>query len=139
MPDALRLLAALPWAIPGVLLLPLFRRRPDVGTAPRASGRLLTVMVPARNEAGNIGAIVDSLRHSTYRPLEIIILDDRSTGTAALAESSAQGDDRVRVLRGEELPAGWFGKPWAYLQGYRGAAAAAFLGLAMIALGIPVW
>src|SRR5207247_2767034 len=34
---------------------------------------------------------------------------------------SAEAAGRVRLVRGGELPAGWFGKPWAVVQGYRTA------------------
>jgi chlorobactene glucosyltransferase len=33
----------------------------------------------------------------------------------------AAQDDRVRLIRGAPVPPGWFGKPWACLQGYREA------------------
>jgi chlorobactene glucosyltransferase len=50
-------------------------------------------------------------------------VDDRSSdGTAAIVEQVARSPEargRVRLVRGSELPAGWFGKPWALVQGYR--------------------
>jgi chlorobactene glucosyltransferase len=59
---------------------------------------------------------------STYRPLELLIVDDRSSdATAAIAAGLAAEDDRVRLISGEPVPPGWFGKPWACLQGYREA------------------
>jgi chlorobactene glucosyltransferase len=48
------------------------------------------------------------------------VVDDRSTdGTAAIVRTLS--DPRVRLVPGEELPDGWFGKPWACFQGFREA------------------
>jgi chlorobactene glucosyltransferase len=48
----------------------------------------------------------------------VIVVDDRSTdGTGELVERLV--DPRVRLIRGAELPPGWFGKQWAIVQGYR--------------------
>jgi len=47
-------------------------------------------------------------------------VDDRSTDdTAAIVERFS--DPRLRLVKGERLPDGWYGKPWACLQGYRAA------------------
>ncbi len=114
--------AALPWAAPFVSLPFLARTRPNLTSAPRASGRLLSVIVPARDEAATIETAVRSILASTYDPLEVIVVDDRSgDGTGRIVELLAAGDARLRLLRGEELPAGWFGKPRACWQGYRAA------------------
>ena len=91
---------------------------------PRGSGPLLSVVIPARNEAVNIADCVRSIRGAGYSPLEIIVVDDRSTDdTAARADAVARedGPGLVRVVRGAEPPAGWYGKPWALVQGYREA------------------
>ena len=45
----------------------------------------------------------------------------RTDDTAAIVERLAAEDPRVRLVRGEPLPPGWYGKPWACLQGYRAA------------------
>jgi chlorobactene glucosyltransferase len=121
-------LLALPWI--AVLLLVLRRyasRGPRLWEyGPRPSGPRLSVIIPARNEAVNIERCVRSILAAGYDPLEIIVVDDRSTdGTAGLAEwlaASPEARGRVRVLRGAEPPAGWFGKQWAIHQGYGVAA-----------------
>ena len=94
-------------------------RRPRLADwPPQTSGALVSVIVPARNEAVNIDACVRSILATAYRPLEVIVVDDRSTDdTAAIVERLAG----VRLLRGAELPPGWFGKQWALVQGYRAA------------------
>lgn len=76
------------------------------------------IVVPARNEARGIVACLDSLAAQRYPNFRIVVLDDRSTdGTASLAKAVAPGTARdIEVRRGDQLPDGWFGKPWACWQ-----------------------
>ena len=92
-------------------------RRPRLADwPPQAGGALVSVIVPARNEAENIEACVRSILATAYRPLEVIVVDDRSTDdTAAIVERLAE----AQLVRGAELPPGWFGKQWALVQGHR--------------------
>jgi chlorobactene glucosyltransferase len=114
------LLAALPWFLPFLTLPRLARRRPTLADAPDGSGRLVSIIVPARNEAGNIAPLIASLLSTSYRPFEVIVVDDRSTDdTAAIVAASP--DPRLRLVPGAELPPGWYGKPWACVQGYHEA------------------
>jgi chlorobactene glucosyltransferase len=83
----------------------------------------VSVIVPARDEAHNIGHCVGSLIASDYPDFEVIVVDDRSldrTGAAARAAGSGFAR-RLLVIHGAELPEGWFGKQWACWQGYRAA------------------
>ncbi|HEX5005114.1 MAG TPA: glycosyltransferase family 2 protein [Gemmatimonadales bacterium] len=113
---------ALPWAAAFLAFIRLARRQPSLEASPLASGRLVSVIVPARNEEDNLPILLDSLLLTSYTPVEILVVDDRSTDdTAAVAARYAGRDPRVRLVPGAELPAGWFGKPWACLQGYRAA------------------
>jgi chlorobactene glucosyltransferase len=117
------LLPALPWVVPFAVLPRLANHRPNLSDAPAAAGTLLSVIIPARNEADTIETVVRSVLASSYRPLELLVVDDRSSdGTAAIVERLAAEDERVRLVAGEPLPDGWYGKPWACLQGYRAAA-----------------
>lgn len=78
---------------------------------------LVTVCIPARNEARVIADCVRALLTQSYPALELLILDDGSTdGTAAIALAAAEGDERLRVIAGEALPDGWLGKNWACQQ-----------------------
>jgi chlorobactene glucosyltransferase len=81
----------------------------------------MSIIVPARNEAGNIETIIRSILATTYRPLELIVIDDRSTDDTAARVDAMGTDGRLRLVRGGDLPEGWFGKPWACFQGYRAA------------------
>lgn len=75
---------------------------------------LISVLIPARNEEVNIRTCLESLRRQDYPSLEILVLDDASTdGTADIVAGVAAEDRRVRLLRGQPLPSGWAGKPFA--------------------------
>ncbi len=95
----------------------------NLALAPRAAvgasvvGRpRLSVLVPARDEAANIATCVRGLLAQTYPADEILVLDDRSTdGTAAIVQALAAepGGETLRLVPGDERPAGWNGKNWA--------------------------
>ena len=71
---------------------------------------------------------MDSILGSTYRPFDLLVVDDRSTDdTAAIVERLAAADPRVRLIHGAPLPEGWYGKPWACAQGAERAAGALLL------------
>lgn len=82
---------------------------PEMRTQP-----LVSVLIPARNEAAVIAGTVRRLLGQSYRNFELVVLDDNSEdGTGDLARSAADGDPRLRVIGGRPLPAGWAGKNWA--------------------------
>ncbi len=122
MVSASELLPALPWLVPFTGLFRLASRRPSLSDAPLARDTLVSVIIPARNESATVETVVRSVLASSYRPLELLVVDDRSSDdTASIVERLASEDGRVRLIRGEPLPAGWYGKPWACFQGYRAA------------------
>ena len=89
-----------------------------------ASGNrpLVSILIPARNEAAVIDATISWLLDQTYANFELIVLDDQSSdATAALVIAAAGGDARVRLVNGEPLPTGWLGKNWACYQLARAA------------------
>jgi dolichol-phosphate mannosyltransferase len=72
----------------------------------------ITVVVPARDEAGRIGPLLSALRGAD-RVAEVIVVDDQSTdATSSIAEALG-----ARVVPGAQLPGGWAGKAWALQQG----------------------
>ena len=85
---------------------------------PRAAGLsepgawpMLSVIVPARNEAAQIEQGLRSLLNLNYPGFEIVAIDDRSTDTTgACMERLAEQDPRISVLHVTELPPGWLGK-----------------------------
>jgi chlorobactene glucosyltransferase len=95
-----------------LLLLP--RLRPDVApvTLP-----LVSILLPARNEALRIRSCLESLLKQNYSSLEVIVLDDESVdATAEIAHAlgfSTEPESKFRLIRGAPLPPGWTGKSWA--------------------------
>jgi len=92
-----------------------------------AAPRSVVAVIPARNEAGGIGAAVGSLLQQDFvGSLRIIVIDDGSTdGTAAAAVAAAEmagAPERLLIIRGAPLPPGWTGKLWALSQGVGAAA-----------------
>lgn len=111
------------WLLPFVALFRLARQRPTLRDyPPLTDGPLVSVIVPARNESEAIETVIRSVLASNYRNLELLIVDDRSTDdTAVIVRRQASGDGRLKLINGEELPVGWYGKPWACVQGARAA------------------
>ncbi|HEX9841941.1 MAG TPA: glycosyltransferase [bacterium] len=72
---------------------------------------LLSVIVPARNEAPHVERALRSLLAQDYPALEVVALDDRSDDdTGAILERLAAEAPRLTVLHVERLPPGWLGK-----------------------------
>jgi chlorobactene glucosyltransferase len=118
------LLGLLPWAILVLAALSLHVRRPRLRTYAEAKdGPLVSIIVPARNEAANLGPLLASLARTTYGRREVIVVDDRSTdGTGDIVRALRERTDGwVKLVDGADLPLGWYGKPWACWQGYRAA------------------
>jgi chlorobactene glucosyltransferase len=91
---------------------------------PLGTGSRVGVLVPARDEAVHLRALLPALLETRYRPLEIVVLDDASGDeTLAVAQEYAASDDRLTVVEGLDLPDGWTGKNWAchQLSRYTGA------------------
>lgn len=72
----------------------------------------VSVIVPARNEAGSIARCLDGLLCQTLQPREIIVVDDGSTDATPdiLAGYAARYPGLVRVVAARPLPPGWVGK-----------------------------
>jgi len=80
-------------------------------------GPLVSVLIPARNEAENIGPCLESLSSQSYRNYEIIVLDDQSDdSTLAIINSYKKKIPNLQVIRGKPLPDDWNGKPHAMHQ-----------------------
>lgn len=119
------------WLCGWLLLLSLRRLKPAERVTVRLEGQLyaeggfrggqlpaMSVIIPARNEEGNLGPLLASLAKQTVRPLELIVVDDESTDDTA--EIAARRG--ARVLSSKPLPSGWTGKSWACWQGAQAAA-----------------
>ncbi|MGI8588937.1 MAG: glycosyltransferase [Chloroflexia bacterium] len=87
------------------------------GTRLRPWTPLVSVLVPARDESGNIADCIAGLLAQDYLAFEVLALDDGSTdGTGAILDGLAAADPRLRVLHGSPLPPGWLGKAHACRQ-----------------------
>jgi glycosyltransferase involved in cell wall biosynthesis len=65
---------------------------------------LVSVVVPAHNEAKHIGECVESILAQTYQNWECIVVDNCSTdGTGEIARQYAAKDPRIRVSENEDL------------------------------------
>lgn len=100
-----------------------WRSGPYVPVEAHGDGPPVAVVVPARDEAGQILDALGSLLAQDYRGrLRIWLVDDGSSdGTGALARGL--GDSRLTVLDGRPRPGGWSGKLWAVSQGIDAARA----------------
>ena len=79
-----------------------------------ADAPLVSVVIPARNEARNIERCAQSVLATGYPSVQVVIVDDRSEdGTGDIARALARTDSRVCVVDAPPLPDGWFGKQWA--------------------------
>lgn len=92
-----------------ILTAPMLKNGPNPLHRP-----LVSVLIPARNEAHTVGTALSSLIRQTYKNIEILVLDDGSEdGTSAVVKKFSAVDERIRLIRGQPLPAGWTGKNWA--------------------------
>ncbi len=88
----------------------LFRRPESVG----GDSPCISVLIPARNEAGGIAACVESVLANRGAALEVIVLDDGSADrTVEIVREIGRRDPRVRVESAPSLPPGWAGKQHA--------------------------
>lgn len=77
----------------------------------------LSVLIPARDEAGGIEGTIRRVLANDYPQLEVVILDDHSSdGTPEIVSRLAELDSRVRLEKSRPLPAGWNGKQFACWQ-----------------------
>jgi chlorobactene glucosyltransferase len=86
----------------------------------------VAVIVPARNEAANIGPCVESLSAQQYpsdRLALIVVDDDSSDDTSAIVTALARRDRRIVLRHAPPLPPGWKGKVHACCAGVAAAPA----------------
>jgi dolichol-phosphate mannosyltransferase len=90
------------------------RRRPPLRPlpllGPPAGG--VSVVIPARDEERRIGPLLAAVVPDPQVHEVIVVDDESSDATAALARAAG-----ARVVRGRPLPEHWVGKPWALQQG----------------------
>ena len=94
----------------------------DGDERPLSRGPRVAIIIPARDEAAGIGRCLESLLGQDYGgPVRVVVVDDNSgDGTAAVARRAARdcrAEDRLTIVPGAPLSAGWTGKLWALRQG----------------------
>ncbi|WP_431283361.1 glycosyltransferase [Humitalea sp. 24SJ18S-53] len=96
--------------IPAVLgAINLAMLRTPKGTPPASV--LVSVLIPARDEAANIAACLHAALASQDVAVEVLVMDDGSTdATPEVVHAIAAIDPRVRLLSSPALPPGWTGK-----------------------------
>lgn len=78
---------------------------------------LVSLLIPARNEAHRIRGTLESVLAQDYEPLELIALNDQSTDeTMDVLREYGERTRPVRLLNGRPLPSGCFGKAHACQQ-----------------------
>ncbi len=72
---------------------------------------LVSLLIPARNEAQNIGKILNDIQNQPYKNIEVLVFNDQSEDdTAAIVEEYAVNDKRIKLIHSDGLPDGWLGK-----------------------------
>lgn len=90
-----------------------FPRLKHTNTQPTTSV-MVSILIPARNEAAVIGRTIQMIRQQTFTHFELLILDDQSTDeTATIVRQAAANDERIKIISGKALPSDWSGKNWA--------------------------
>lgn len=120
------ILAAMPWIAFAFTVPILLRRRANINCyepPAEADAPLISMIVPARNEAENITTCMSTLLDTQYPNWELIVVDDASVdGTADIVRAiAARSKGCVQLIDGQALPPGWLGKSWACWQGYQAA------------------
>jgi GT2 family glycosyltransferase len=72
----------------------------------------VTIVVPARDEAGRLAGTLASLRSQTYADSRILVVVEGSTDDSASVAAAALGPTDM-VLVAPPVPDGWTGKDWA--------------------------
>ena len=76
--------------------------------------KLVSILIPARNEADVIESTIKSIINQSYQNYELIILDDNSSDTTeSIIQKHAKSNPKIELINGLSLPEGWLGKNWA--------------------------
>jgi glycosyltransferase involved in cell wall biosynthesis len=75
---------------------------------------MVSILIPVRNEAGNILTLLQSIVDQDHENYEVLILDDDSEDdTLAICREFAAKHHRFSVFEGRPLPYDWLGKNYA--------------------------
>jgi hopene-associated glycosyltransferase HpnB len=119
-------LALLSWIVLAGFRAGFWRVRPAPACSDPPTWPPVVAIVPARDEAGVIGASLESLLRQDYPgAYRVVVVDDHSLdATADIARSTARAlemQGRLELVAARDLPAGWAGKVWAQAEGLTAA------------------
>ena len=104
-------------AIQFIVVLVNFIFRQRLGNSKFENPPLVSVLIPARNEAANIENILTDLIRQSYQNIEIIVCNDHSEDdTELLVQKMISIDSRIKLIESSPLEIGWLGKNWACYQ-----------------------
>lgn len=91
----------------------------DPSPKPISGEPLVSIVVPARNEAENIPLLLNSLLEQDYDNFEVIVVDDNSSdNTSEIVLEYAKRDRRIKLVRNNQSPPlGWSPKVYALMRG----------------------
>ena len=76
--------------------------------------KLVSILIPARNEEKSIHNILRDISFQNYHNYEVIVFDDESTDrTIEIVTEYLKHDLNVRLIASKGLPNGWLGKNYA--------------------------
>lgn len=79
--------------------------------AAKTSKKLVSILIPARNEEKNIANILRDVLTQNYRNIEVLVFDDQSTDkTVEIVTAIMENRKNVRLVKSDGLPNGWLGK-----------------------------
>ncbi|MBS1788792.1 MAG: glycosyltransferase [Acidobacteria bacterium] len=114
--DALILLSALATGILALVAWNVFAW-PKVSALADSLPQSLSILIPARNEEGNLPDCLHAASLQGETVAEILVYDDHSTDTtASIIRRFAERDSRVRLIPAKPLLEGWCGKNFACAQ-----------------------
>ena len=78
------------------------------------SSKLVSVLIPARNEENNISNILNDLLKQYYKDIEVIVCNDQSEdNTESIVKEFAARDGRIKLINSAGPAEGWTGKNYA--------------------------
>ena len=102
--------------------------RADYGFFSTSDNKLISVIIPVRNEAANIENLLHDLTRQSYRNIEVFVVDDDSEdNTKELVINRSVADNRIKLLDAGLPDHTWLGKNHACYQGAKAAKGKFFL------------
>jgi len=91
--------------------------RPYLQPGKSSNDGMVSILIPARNEATNMPGLLNSILEQDISNYEVLVLDDCSTDdTYGIVEGFSRMHPKFTVLRGKPLADGWLGKNFACWQ-----------------------